>query len=751
VDGVTSKLNERLDVIRAADNVWNPKVGEEIVFRITRMTDSPFNGKDGEPIPQIDTAEYLSFTGKGKDKEFGPIQTDPMRIPPSLCKRGQEELLSITWKVGGIYWAALMEKRDTGKANPFHRWSAIDTGATGFDQLDMTKLNPTLTPTKMAKTGGGEEKKSIADKLVELGQEVVSESFTDENGTPFVAVKDGRGGVRAVLTNSETFRLMLTKAYFTKYGKAPNKESVYQAINLFEAMSLGGKRLDLAVRFTEREGKVYYDLCNDDNEVVVITASGWTIQQQTEPMFRRYPHMKPQVKPLRGGRLVLIFDHIKVPKDEGGLFLGDLVATIFAETPRTISGAFAGKGRFKSVRQKMFKVTLDPASILTQFMPKRQEDLCKILMENGVVIFDNVRYVSGAASDTLCRASTGDGVSQRELFTNEGSVIWVYKRKVLLNGIRNPLKSTDAIDRLIDFTVPKVTKRLKEKDVWAAFYADLPSILGGLFDAVSGALRNRERVETEIGDRLPRMADFTVNAEAATRSVTGFKPLDFFNQYAESRKGTNEDVLEDSLIAKVIRHQMKIMAVAAEMAHEPVVWEVTFKELKTALETVATGININWVAAKDEEHPRWPRTPKAMSDMLGEVESNLEDVGIGITRLKHTERGTLVRLTMLGAADDADDQMLLLSGELGGEEEEEEGEVTRQVAKPLSASSSSAEVPRDHREFILDEMTPKRVTMALLRTRTAARAHAVGFAHETRVISDGLGWECQACSARGSQ
>src|SRR5207249_3107619 len=131
-----------------------------------------------------------------------------------------------------------------------------------------------------------------------------------------------------------------------------NKESLYQAINLFEAMSLGGKRRDLAVRFTERDGKVYYDLCNDDNEIVVIAASGWTIQQQTEPMFRRYAHMKSQYKPLKSGRIALIFDHVKVPKDEGALFIGDLVATVFAESPRTISGAFGGKGRFKSMRQK---------------------------------------------------------------------------------------------------------------------------------------------------------------------------------------------------------------------------------------------------------------------------------------------------------------------------------------------------------------------------------------------------------------
>ena len=77
--------------------------------------------------------------------------------------------------------------------------------------LEIEKIKAVLGKFKMKKIGeddgDGDRKKSAADRLIELGEEIVTQVFVDEHGTPMVAVSDGEGGFQRYLDRKlEEFR-----------------------------------------------------------------------------------------------------------------------------------------------------------------------------------------------------------------------------------------------------------------------------------------------------------------------------------------------------------------------------------------------------------------------------------------------------------------------------------------------------------------------------------------------------------------
>src|SRR5262249_35833054 len=158
---------------------------------------------------------------------------------------------------------------------------------------------------------------------------------------------------------------------------------------------------------------------------------------------------------------------------------------------------------------------------------------------------------------------------------------------VILNGITDFVNRGDLIDRCLFIhlsPIPEKSRRT-EKEFWADFDREAPQLLGALLDAVAGGLRMLPQVKLSS---LPRMADFALFGEAASRAL-GYPPDHFLDAYRDNRKGANESALEDSPVAGTIRRLM-------ESSQS---WEGTATELLTRLTELA--------GQKLAESKQWPK------------------------------------------------------------------------------------------------------------------------------------------------
>lgn len=81
------------------------------------------------------------------------------------------------------------------------------------------------------------------------------------------------------------------------------------------------------------------------------------------------------------------------------------------------------------------------------------------------------------------------------------------KRGMCLNGISPFVQKADLAERVLFFTAKliKDTSRISDMTFWKDFSADLPYILGGIFDLYSKAMKILPTVKLQ---KLQRLADF---------------------------------------------------------------------------------------------------------------------------------------------------------------------------------------------------------------------------------------------------
>ena len=155
--------------------------------------------------------------------------------------------------------------------------------------------------------------------------------------------------------------------------------------------------------------------------------------------------------------------------------------------------------------------------------------------------------------------------------------------------------------------IPEESRR-PEAELWAAFEARRPRILGALLDAVVVGLRRLP--ETHL-PRLPRMADFALWATACETAL--WPAGTFWLAYSGNRDEAVEDVIDADPVAAAVS---ALMAVEAERTG-------TASELLAAL-AEAAGERI--VKAKT-----WPESPRALAGRLRRAATFLRKIGIEIS------------------------------------------------------------------------------------------------------------------------
>jgi hypothetical protein len=309
------------------------------------------------------------------------------------------------------------------------------------------------------------------------------------------------------------------------------------------------------------------------------------------------------------------------------------------------------QGSAKSTFSAILRALLDPNTAPLRALPREDRDLFIAASNGHVLAFDNVSGLPAWISDTLCRLATGGGFAVRQLYSDQDEVLFDAARPVLLNGIEDIVTRPDLADRALFLTLEPIPeeRRRPEQELWAAFEAERPRILGALLDAVAKGLAMLPHTRL---DRLPRMADFALWATACETAL--WPAGTFWSAYCGNRDEAVEGVIDADPIAAAVR---AVMAARTE-------WTGTASELLGALAELA--------GERIAKSKAWPDSPRALAGRLRRAATFLRKIGIEIGFEREGRARTRIIRIATGPSS---------APETGG-------------ARPSASSASSADQPK---------------------------------------------------------
>lgn len=447
-----------------------------------------------------------------------------------------------------------------------------------------------------------------ADILIGLSQ--TAKLFHTPDGAGFADL-DINGHRETWPIRAKGFRRWLARRFFEETGGAPSSEALQSALNVIEAKAhFDAPQRVVHIRVGGLDGRLYLDLGDETWRAVEIDATGWRVIDNPPVRFRRASGMKPMPIPVRGGSVAALRSFLNVQTEtDFVLVLAWALACLRNRGPYPVIVLSGEQGSAKSTFSAILRALLDPNTAPLRALPREDRDLFIAASNGHVLAFDNVSGLPAWISDTLCRLATGGGFAVRQLYSDQDEVLFDAARPVILNGIEDIVTRPDLADRALFLTLEPIPeeRRRPELELWAAFEAERPRILGVLLDAVAKGLAELPRTKL---DKLPRMADFAVWATACETEL--WPSGTFWSAYCGNRDEAVDGVIDADPIAAAVR---AVMTTRTE-------WTGTASELLGALAEMA--------GERVAQAKTWPDNPRALAGRLRRAATFLRKIGIDI-------------------------------------------------------------------------------------------------------------------------
>jgi len=500
-------------------------------------------------------------------------------------------------------------------------------------------------------TGDGGRGPTQADILIDLAGG--AELFHSADGTAFadIMINDHR---ETWPVRTKGFRRWLARQFFEQTGGAPSSEALQSALNVIEAKAhFDGPERVVFIRVGGQDERLYLDLGDEAWRAVEIDATGWRVVNDPPVRFRRAAGMQPLAVPMLGGSVETLRAFLNVQSDQDFvLVVAWALAVLRNKGPYPALVLSGEQGSAKSTFSAILRALLDPNTAPLRALPREDRDLFIAASNGHVLAFDNVSGLPAWISDTLCRLATGGGFAVRQLYTDQDEVLFDAARPVILNGIEDIVTRPDLADRAVFLTLEPIPekRRRPEQELWAAFEAERPRLLGVLLDAVVEGLK---RLPDTHLPKLPRMADFALWASACETAL--WPSGTFWSAYCGNRDEAVDGVIDADPVAAAVR------AVMTERTE----WTGTASDLLGALAEMA--------GERVAKSKTWPDSPRALSGRLRRAATFLRKIGIDIGfEREGRARTRTIRITTAGKP---------ASPEIRG-------------AQPSASSASSADRPR---------------------------------------------------------
>lgn len=525
-------------------------------------------------------------------------------------KHAQQVAKSLHGKVTSVKILELPNLQDKGDVTDW-----LSGGGTREELLRLAQDTPKWEPEPEGGDDGGEKEKiTQADRLIQIAVNGAF-LFHDETRDTFGNLPIN-GHKETWPLRSKFFKQWLVQRYYRQTGKSPNNEALRQALNVVEAMAIfDGPEIELSLRVAEKDGKIYYDLANAEWQAVRITVDGWHVIDNPPILFRRFKNTASQVLPKRGGSLELLKKYINL-KDgaDWQLLCALLIHALIPDVPHGIPVFYGDKGSAKTTAQRIIRKLIDPAFRDTLTLPTDKNEMALTLMTNYAPCFDNLDGLRPWQSDMLCQATTGGGISKRELYTDMDEVILSFLRCPMLNGINLVASRDDLLDRSVLFRLDRIgyERRKTESELWREFEQDRPYILGAMFDVLCGALKIYPAVNLP---GLPRMADFARWGYAINEAIRDGGGNEFMKAYYQNIAGA----VEEAVIGDIVG------AALVEFMDGRESWEGTATELLELL---------NELPSVNVKEKAWPKRPHTLTRRINKIKAALVDYGIEVVSFR---------------------------------------------------------------------------------------------------------------------
>ena len=460
-----------------------------------------------------------------------------------------------------------------------------------------------------------EEKQKIppvADRLIYYVQAAEWPLFLDQHAEAHTLV-DGQA-----VPISRTNRL-LTKLLYKHEEKAPSNDGLIGARRVLDMLAHDpGEVRELHTRAAFHEGAVFYQL--GPGRVVRIDEKGWALDPEPPVHFRAVKNLKSLPNPIPGAKLEDVAEWINLKTDRDcRLFLTYVTLVALAHIPRPILQTTGVMGAGKSTAGRVVKRLLDPTGNEAVTIDRR--DFLQKAAHCYILMLDNQNSLPEWFQDTLCRLVTGESDSKRVLYSDDEDLVWSMQRAVLLNGINPPTDRGDVQDRTLPIELERLDKRkrLPEDDFWMQFSLKHPELLGAVFDALAGALRERHTVQLE---ERPRLADWGLYAAALYESQ-GWGVDTFVEDWRGVEETQQQGTLDGSIVAQAVILFMKDKDRV----------ELSAAKLHAAIESSAE----DDLDLKDDK--TWPKTGRTLWKKIREVTPLLEAHGIRAYRSASNKTG----------------------------------------------------------------------------------------------------------------
>jgi hypothetical protein len=517
-------------------------------------------------------------------------------------------------RMEAVFSRSALGQREKWRDRPGYRMRTIDAAiARCVETYSPSRNGPVAggsatSGDKAAGAGPSPEKESQAQILLRLAG--AATLFHDPGGRAYAAVPAGKHTeVHAV--RSTGFGLWLKRQFYSEQSKPPSAQSYQDALGLIEAQAIfDGPEEPVFIRVAGDSDRIIIDLADPEWRVVVITGAGWSVADQSPVRFRRPAGLRPLPLPQRGGSIKDLTKFVNCEDAEFILIVAWLAAALRPSGPYPLPILIGEAGSAKTTVARVLRLLVDPHKMPLRGQPKEERDLMVAAHNNWVVGLDNLSVLWDWVSDALCRLATGGGFGSRTLYSDDEETVLEAQRPVILTGIADFARKEDLIDRGIFFHLPPIpdTRRRPESAFWANFSQAHPKLLGAVFDAVAGGLRELPKVS---GTNLPRMADFARFGEAVSRGL-GYPRDHFLKIYRANRKGAAETALEDSPVAGAI---LRLIAQSG-------LWEGTASDLLAELTEI--------VGEKAATSKRWPKSPRGLSGAVKGLAPSLRLVGFRV-------------------------------------------------------------------------------------------------------------------------
>jgi hypothetical protein len=458
-----------------------------------------------------------------------------------------------------------------------------------------------------------DDKKCVADKLVELASEAGIQYFQTEEGTIYADVRSEEH-LNTWPIDGKDFKNWLRRAYVASGRASVAGDAVNQAIATISAINDGVcPEGTVNLRVAKHDGAIYFDLRDRGCRAIKITSEGWEITQDYPVRFKPGSGVQSP-DPVKGGDLELLRNLCGFDFDNWVLVIMFLIQWLYPTKGYPVMFLVAPPQSGKTTIAELLKKLADPSAINLLLKVSDERDTAIHASRRHVILVDNVSYLSEDQSNMLCGIATGSGFSTRTLHSNGEETVFKLNNPMIFTGIAAIASKGDLLSRGLTVELSPPDGMISPEEFENRFEALRPIISGALFDLLSKVLGILPSVEGTYKGR-ERFGRF-IELGLAIEQVLGWPAGTVTRVVSAGREAAHETAIEASPVGQTVQELM--------LGRE--CWTGTMSKLFDDLAAIA--------GEKRTRGQYWPSDPTRLAKKLNELKPNFAACGIEVTAAK---------------------------------------------------------------------------------------------------------------------